>query len=232
MIDFHSHILPDFDDGARDAEEALEMLAELRRQGADTVVATPHYRGEYSVERFLRRRKRKYDMLLSAMEERGGDYPRILLGAEVAVGEYLIDLEDIEKLCIEGTDYLLVEMPNRFWEPFLYHVLYSLTAKNHVKLVIAHVDRYYTSMGRNEKIMKLIDMQPVFQINTPVLNIRRGKKLFKWLLTFGAEFVLGTDSHNMQGRSPEFAKPVKYITKKYGAELMEDINLFGNNMIN
>ena len=43
MIDFHSHILPEIDDGSKSYEESVEMLEEARRAGFDAVISTSHY---------------------------------------------------------------------------------------------------------------------------------------------------------------------------------------------
>ena len=57
MIDFHSHMLPDMDDGAQNVDEGLAMLRESRRQGVELVCATPHfYADEEDPASFLRRR--------------------------------------------------------------------------------------------------------------------------------------------------------------------------------
>ncbi len=232
MIDFHSHILPEMDDGANDVEESLALLAELKSQGVTKVVATPHYRGRCSVRRFLFDRQKSYDKLKAAMDATGEEYPEIILGAEIAISEYILQHHGLDRLCIQGTDYLMAEMPNRNWEPYLYHVLYTLAAQYKAKIMIAHIDRYFSAIGRNEKIMKLIEMQPVFQINTPALMLRKGKKLLKWLNLFDAKIVFGTDCHNMKNRKPFYNAPMAYVAKKYGEEFLDDINLFGKNMFN
>ena len=40
MIDWHSHILPNMDDGSRDKEESAALLRMLAAQGIDTVIVT------------------------------------------------------------------------------------------------------------------------------------------------------------------------------------------------
>ncbi len=230
MIDFHSHILPQMDDGADNVEEALLMLSELKNQGVTKVVATPHYRGRCSVKRFLFDRQKSYEKLKAAMDADGGEFPEIILGAEIAISEYILQHHGLDRLCIEGTNYLMAEMPNRNWEPYLYHVLYTLEAQYKAKIMIAHIDRYYSSISRNEKILKLIEMQPVFQINTPALMFRKGKKLLKWLELFDAKIVFGTDCHNMDGRKPLYNSPIAYVEKKHGQEFMNEINVFGENI--
>ena len=54
LIDFHTHILPGIDDGSRNVEMSLRMLAAQREQQVDEIVATPHfYAQKDSVEEFL-----------------------------------------------------------------------------------------------------------------------------------------------------------------------------------
>ena len=44
MIDIHSHILNNIDDGARDLEASLKMCRIAQENGIDRIVATPHVR--------------------------------------------------------------------------------------------------------------------------------------------------------------------------------------------
>ena len=43
MIDIHSHIIHNIDDGSRSLEESLAILKNMKKIGFDIVVATPHY---------------------------------------------------------------------------------------------------------------------------------------------------------------------------------------------
>jgi protein-tyrosine phosphatase len=42
LVDIHSHILPEVDDGATSMEMALEMLRRGLAEGIETAVLTPH----------------------------------------------------------------------------------------------------------------------------------------------------------------------------------------------
>jgi len=42
MIDIHSHILPEIDDGARALDEALEIARIAAEDGIEQMVCTPH----------------------------------------------------------------------------------------------------------------------------------------------------------------------------------------------
>ena len=47
MIDLHSHILPDVDDGAVTLEESLEIARAAVADGVEALAATPHVRADY-----------------------------------------------------------------------------------------------------------------------------------------------------------------------------------------
>lgn len=43
LIDLHTHILPEIDDGSRSVEMSLKLLQMEQKQKAGTVVLTPHF---------------------------------------------------------------------------------------------------------------------------------------------------------------------------------------------
>ena len=43
MTEYHCHILPGIDDGAKDVETSLEMIETMKSQGVDRIIATPHF---------------------------------------------------------------------------------------------------------------------------------------------------------------------------------------------
>jgi protein-tyrosine phosphatase len=98
MIDFHSHVLPGIDDGAKDVETSVAMLEESKRQGVTTIVCTPHYSGrKHSPARFKEKRNAAYERLKPHIPE-GID---LRLGAEVFFPN--LDL-DPNFICVdEGT---------------------------------------------------------------------------------------------------------------------------------
>jgi len=52
VIDLHTHILPEMDDGAENMEESILMAKEAYENGIRTIVATPHHmNGIYENER-------------------------------------------------------------------------------------------------------------------------------------------------------------------------------------
>lgn len=47
MIDFHTHILPNIDDGSRSIEETFNLINEAKNVGFEAIVSTSHYIEEY-----------------------------------------------------------------------------------------------------------------------------------------------------------------------------------------
>ena len=48
FVDIHSHILPGIDDGAKDIEESLSLISQMKEMGFSKIIGTPHtYQGLY-----------------------------------------------------------------------------------------------------------------------------------------------------------------------------------------
>ena len=48
FVDIHSHILPGIDDGAKDIDESLKLISEMKELGFSKIITTPHtYKGLY-----------------------------------------------------------------------------------------------------------------------------------------------------------------------------------------
>lgn len=108
MIDFHTHILPGIDDGAKDVSVSAAMLEMEKEQGVNEIVLTPHYYGKfYSPTDFVRRRAAAYEKLLAVA---AGEF-FFTLGAEIHFSDTLSVNAECRKLAIGDTRYALVELP-------------------------------------------------------------------------------------------------------------------------
>ena len=144
LIDIHSHILQNIDDGSESVEMAIELLKESANQNVGTVVLTPHYypSEKQTVESFLNNRQKALELLKGEMGKQEFDFPHLKLGAEVALTADLSKVQDIEKLAIEGTNYILIEMSYEVWQDWMFENLYFLIAAKNLIPVIAHIERY------------------------------------------------------------------------------------------
>ena len=150
MIDVHSHILPELDDGAQSLELALNMLKESTLQGVTDVVSTSHCypKTEADIINFLNKRKSSYDVLCSGMESIDTSLPHIHQGCEVNMLTDISDFENISTLCIENTNYILIEMPYSPWSDWMIDSVYKLILRG-LKPIMAHIDRYTSQNKEN-----------------------------------------------------------------------------------
>lgn len=232
MIDFHSHFLPEIDDGAKSVEMAAQMLALSKSQGVNTIVATPHfYIKKGSVDDFLEKRKKSYEKLMAYVNENNIDIPEIKLGAEVAFSEEILN-EDIKKLCIEGTSTVLIELPFSFWNDWIYNALFEISVKNKVDIVIAHLERYITNHKDFSPINPLFELDVYIQVNADSIIDKSYKKIIKKLFDKYRVDLIGTDMHNLEKRTTHYDKAIKHIQKKYSERKFNKIISNGKMLLN
>ena len=172
MIDFHSHVLPGIDDGSDCVEESLEMLHTAKNQGVSTMLATPHfYAQDVSVDHFLEKRKKAYDTLKRCMDN--SDCPDIRLGAEVCYFRGIGRAREIEKLCIEGTRVIMVELPFRQWDEEVLRDVEELMEKQNVSVMLAHIERFYAYQKRK----KFLICRLYFRLMQNFLMVERKENL-------------------------------------------------------
>lgn len=212
MIDFHSHILPGLDDGSQSVEESLALLELLRKQGIDTVAATPHfYARNNSPEVFLQRRAEAWERLSPHLT---ADSPQVLLGAEVYYFRGISRLERLPELCLNG-NVLLLEMPFSAWTSGTLEELESLLRREDISVVLAHIERYLPDQPR-ELWPRLQRMGALFQCNASFfLDWRTRHKAIK-MLRKGEIHLLGSDCHGIKHRPPQMDAAMAAIRKRAG----------------
>ncbi|MBQ3528614.1 MAG: hypothetical protein IJA52_08705 [Clostridia bacterium] len=206
MIDFHAHILPGADHGSDGLETSKAQLGCLFKEGITRVVATPHfYPQRHSVDTFLERRDRAKKEILTL---KGAEMPEVYLGAEVLVCGGIDHMEGIERLCIEGTDVILLEMPFHTFREEHYEAVYRI-GRMGLRPVMAHVDRY-----PREDIARLCEECDVMcQINAEVLSGFGGSKRLSKLFDTCNIVAFGSDIH---GSDKKAAKSLARLYNKTG----------------
>ena len=221
MVDFHTHILPGVDDGSKSVEQSLEMLRQEWDQGIRCVSSTPHfYADRDNLEAFLHRRNNAAKALRQAMTE---DMPRLLLGAEVRFFRGISDCETLEKLTLEGTRYLLVELPPSPWPESLYRELSGIWHKQNLIPIIAHVDRYISPLHNHAVLARLTELPVLIQANGEFFLRKNTAWFARRLLRQGKIHVLGSDCHNLTDRKPNLAAACEVIRQKLGESMLEKI---------
>lgn len=223
IIDFHTHILPCFDDGPSSCAESAQMLVKLREQGVTHAVSTSHfYRYDETVSDFLKRREEAYLKLQSFLSENGiSDIPEIILGAEVYFSTALADDPLLEKLCIENTDHILIELPYSKLTANIIDSYRNLACCGRVRPVLAHIERYAAFAGE-DVIFELTELSPA-QINCESVMSTAGARLVSKLIRRGAVCAFGSDAHNMGVRAPRYSDGMKKLSRRLGANVFTEI---------
>lgn len=210
MIDFHTHILPNVDDGPKTIEESLEILKTLEELNIDTVCLTPHYYASRKTpERFIEKRNKAYEELKEAYS---GNI-KFLLGSEVCYYSGISNLKEITSLRLEGTKLLLLEMPSVPWNNLVINEVLSLNARDDIQVVLAHIERYI-DFQKKETLDLLIRSQVLFQSNLSFFyGIFRRKKALKMLNNIS---FIASDVHNKETLAKD--KKVLDYLNKHGLE--------------
>ena len=194
FVDIHSHILPGIDDGAKDVNESVELISEMKKLGFSKIIGTPHsYPGLYdntneSIENsFKQINKEEY-----------------VDGIKISyASEYLIDNSLIKKaqkkslLCLKD-NLVLLETSFMGATIDIFDIIFELRLNNY-KPVIAHPERYLYASDNLRFFYKLKKNDCLFQINLLSCNAHYGYEVVSLadkLLKRGWIDYVGSDIHS------------------------------------
>lgn len=228
VIDFHSHILPEVDDGSSSLAESISMLQMQIDQGIHHVIATPHFYAQHdSPQRFLRRRALAEARLREEMSLHDG-LPRLSIGAEVYYFPGISDSDVLQELTIDGLQCILIEMPLPPWTDQMYRELEGIRTKQGLIPIVAHIDRYIAPF-RTFHIPERVQKLPVFvQANAEFFLHKSTQRMALRMLKNGTIHLLGTDCHNLTSRSVNLQDALRVIRKHLGLEALSRIEFYQN----
>ncbi len=216
ITDFHTHVLPGIDDGSANLEMSVSMLQRAWAQGVDTMVATPHfYAHNDKPEEFLARRADAQKQLRDALTGRE-DVPELKMGAEVYYFPGISDADSLSQLAIEGTRYILVEMPLPPWSDHMYFELENIFVKRGLTPIVAHVDRYIKPFKTYGIPARLARLPVLVQANAEFFINRRTQKTALRMLRKQQIHLLGSDCHDLTRRPPNLHLATELIRDRLG----------------
>lgn len=231
MIDFHSHILPQIDDGSHSLEESIAMLRAEAAQGITHVVATPHFYAKHdSPQRFLERRYEAEQRLREEMANHEG-LPKLIVGAEVHFFQGISESEALMELTITGKRCILIEMKHTFWTEHMYQELKAIREQRNVIPVIAHVDRYISPLRTHHIPERLAELPVAVQANASFFVQPSTRRMALRMLAKEQIHLLGSDCHNLTDRKPNLGRAVGQIEANLGQTALEQIKAFGHTLL-
>lgn len=220
MIDIHSHILPNLDDGAQDWNDALTMAELSVESGVTVLVATPHCGlPDQSTSGLLRRVQTQLNAFRSALNQTGLPLD-VREGMEIFGTENTARLLDMGLLTtLNGSRYPLIEFPFRDYARSATRVLNDVLSLGYIP-VVAHPERYLY-VQRDPALLNLwTDMGCLFQMNRGSLLGRFGHSTedLAWsMLDRGFVCAIASDAHSPQSRTT-WMKDVRELLREEYSE--------------
>lgn len=224
MIDIHSHIIPNVDDGARSVEETFNILKEAQEAGFTDVILTSHFLLNY-YETNAQELIFWKDKLQEVLDQRG---PNIKLhsGMEIYISNQMEELMQKNKLLtLANSRYMLIELPIASNVQYLDYVIYYLEAKG-IKTIIAHPERYKCVQKDPDIVEEYIEKGCLIQCNYgSIVNLygREAEKTIKTLLKKNQVHFLGSDVHRENGTYLIILDAIKKIRKIIGENKINEL---------
>lgn len=200
MVDIHSHILPEVDDGPKSWDTCVEMCRTAAADGITHIVATPHANDRYHYDREY------LQGLVAHLQQLVGDSPKLSLGCDFHLSyENVQDaLANPTRYVIDSTRYLLVEfsnysIPQQITDSFLKLGDCGIT------VIVTHPERNPILRENPQRIAEWAEQGCVIQVTGSALTGfwgERSRRVAHWLLEHQAVHVLATDAHDTQKRVP------------------------------
>ena len=220
MIDFHTHILPNLDDGARSIEEAQQLIKEAKNAGFDKVILTTHYmEGHY--EKNINEREKVQEELARNIKD-----VETYLGNEIYLSSNIIKLlEDEKASTINNTSYVLFEMSMEEEPLDLYDNIYNMI-RNKVVPILAHPERYPYIQKEPDIIYELIEKGVYMQVDYGSFIGESGTKakmIAMKMLENNSVHFLGTNAHKANTIYKYIPGIVEILKNKIGKEKVYEI---------
>jgi len=217
VIDLHTHILPGIDDGAETVDESISLIRAEIESGVKTIALTPHFNVNASEQQdYLTAYNTAFYKLHEAINEHKLPI-RLIQGAEVAFTSLSPEL-DLDSLCYENTNTILIELPMTYYPPYSREILYRMQLDGYTPM-IAHAERYAYFAKKPALLEKLVQTGALVQINAGSL-IKKGKIRRRALkmISRGLVHAIATDTHSMAMRPPRLDMAHEIVAKKLGTE--------------
>ena len=228
MIDIHTHILPQIDDGSNSLDISIQHLKIMEEAGVTDVVFTPHF-----YENIYDNNKQTISAafnLVQAEIDKQNMKMNLHHGAECYIVHDLVTKIKNENFNIDDTKYVLVEtsLINQTIEEIVFEEIYKLL-KHGLKPILAHPERYQQIIENPESARDIVHRDVYLQVNAGSLFGYYGKDVQKaawYLVQNGLVHFVASDNHCI--KDEYFLKTAKdVITEKideYTANLLFEIN--------
>lgn len=192
ITDFHNHILPGLDDGAKNLDESLNLIEGFKSIGIQKIICTPHVMGDYypntpeTINKALETVQRVSDIEISA-------------SAEYMMDQTFLEIIEQKEILPLIDNNVLVEM-SYFQAPINLHEILFRLQNNAFAPILAHPERYAYYHRNFGKYEDLKERGCKLQLNMLSLSGHYGSGIQKvafLLLEKGLLDYIASDTHRI-----------------------------------
>ncbi len=220
IIDIHSHLLPEVDDGSPSMERSLQILQDEIREGVTDIICTPHYRLDWFHTEY-EKIKEVFDAF-SAETKKMSLPVNLYLGQELHIHEDMLShLQNGKATTLNKSKYVLLELDWQSRPENLAEIVKSYVDNGYFPIIV-HYERF-TYKNINE-VKLLRDLGALFQINAyslfAVESEQNKEFAFEMLDREYVDFI-ASDYHAR--KQLKIAEAVELIENRYGKETTDKL---------
>lgn len=227
MIDLHSHLLPNIDDGSRSPEQSADVLRVFATQGVRHVVLTPHARASeiaMDPEDALERREIAWDTLGHTDL---GETPTLHLGFEIMLDAPAPDVVLTDRrFTLAASSYVLIEFPLMVLADVAHALLGQISSSGLIPLV-AHPERYQACSPATVAAWRETGARMQVDATTLTRPTTRGHRA-RQLISSGLADVIAADNH---GDARSIVTGAEYLRRRDGVVHAQQLTLYNPNAV-
>lgn len=217
MIDIHSHVLPQIDDGPASWEETMAMMHQAEEDGITEVAITHHILSNIDYEREAEI-VTKFEELKKRLE-----LERITI--KLHLGAELYSQPDMElhhriSTYDDNKKYFLVEFPMQGVPQFAADYFFDVATVG-ITPVIAHPERNMGIIRNPERAYEFVQRGALLQMNAGSIVGRHGepvKDTAMVLLNSNLIHLVGSDGHNTRRRPMKLSDARRLVAEGWGED--------------
>lgn len=221
MIDVHTHIIPNVDDGSTSLEASINLIKQEIEYGVTDIICTPHYR-RHMFETSAESVNLSFFNLLEEVKNQNLNI-NLYLGQEIycrsidGFERTLKMLEEKSVLTFGNSKYILLEF-SYTRDIDISEIIYMAKKRGYLPIV-AHIERY-EYIDSIEKVEEIISAGAMIQVNASSVIGKDGgkrKKFVNKLIASGMIDFVGSDIHESRKNYLKIA--YDYVSKKISKDI-------------
>jgi protein-tyrosine phosphatase len=222
MIDIHTHLLPQIDDGPSDWEDSLALIRQGMEDGIRGAVCTSHVLNRLDDD--LEGKLQYKFAQLQDMVQRNKLNFQLWLGSEVHCQANFN--AGFKTATINGNGkYIMIELPLASVPENVGDMFFQMQLKG-VAPILVHPERNSVLASRIEKIFSFVQRGVLVQVNAGSLTGDFGKKVRQTavkMLDHGLVHFVASDCHSTGSRPMKLSKAYSIVSERCGRESAQRI---------